>query len=362
MKVINVTNLENNILNLDRTDRHISLAEFERIYSHFSIDAGDIVMASSGNSYSKTAVVRDQDLPLVMNTSVIRFKPSKGCDYHFLWIFLNSLIFKYQIDFMITGGAQPNFGPFHLKRINVPVPLLPEQRAISTVLSDVDALINSLDKLIAKKRDIKQGAMQKLLTGQKRLPGFSGEWEVRLLGEVAFPRKDRIDPRKAGIQEFCIELEHIEQGSGRLLGSCSTDEGSSLKSVFQCGDVLFGKLRAYLRKYWLADRSGVCSTEIWALVANRNFISPEFLFQVVTVDPFIEVASTAYGTHMPRSDWSVVKNYEVALPKPDEQTAIATVLTDMDAEIAALEQKRDKTRLLKQGMMQELLTGKTRLG
>jgi type I restriction enzyme S subunit len=131
--------------------------------------------------------------------------------------------------------------------------------------------------------------------------------------------------------------------------------------VFHAGDVLFGKLRAYLRKYWLSDRSGVCSTEIWVLVANRSYVSPEFLFQLVTVDKFIETASTAYGTHMPRSDWSVVKNYEVALPKPDEQTAIAAVLSDMDAEIAALEARRDKTRALKQGTMQELLTGRIRL-
>lgn len=75
----------------------------------------------------------------------------------------------------------------------------------------------------------------------------------------------------------------------------------------------------------------------------------------------IETASTAYGTHMPRSDWNVVKNYEVRLPPLREQIAIASVLSDMDAEIAALEQRRDKTRDLKQGMMQELLTGRTRL-
>jgi type I restriction enzyme S subunit len=125
--------------------------------------------------------------------------------------------------------------------------------------------------------------------------------------------------------------------------------------------VLFGKLRAYLRKYWLANCDGVCSTEIWVLVAKRALLVPEFLFQLVKMDRFIEVASSAYGTHMPRSDWKVVKNYEVPLPPVDEQTAIATILSDMDAEIAALEAKLTKAHQLKQGMMQELLTGKTRL-
>jgi type I restriction enzyme, S subunit len=190
MKVINVTNLEDGVLNLDRTDRHIRISEFSRMYQHFKVDAADIVMASSGNSYSKTAVVRQQDLPLVMNTSVIRFKPTNMCDYGFLWALLTSPMFKSQIDLMITGGAQPNFGPYHLKRVNVPVPPLAEQRAIEGALSDVDALIGALDQLIAKKRDLKQAAMQQLLTGQKRLPGFHGEWEVRSLHDVCLKIQD----------------------------------------------------------------------------------------------------------------------------------------------------------------------------
>ena len=148
--------------------------------------------------------------------------------------------------------------------------------------------------------------------------------------------------------------------SGRLAGSTATSTQSSLKSVFRADDVLFGKLRAYLRKYWLANRDGVCSTEIWALVGNRRLVTPEFLFQMVKADSFIEVTSTAYGTHMPRSDWNVVKNYEAAIPALEEQTAIAAVLSDMDAELAALEARLAKARALKRGMMQELLTGKTR--
>lgn len=124
---------------------------------------------------------------------------------------------------------------------------------------------------------------------------------------------------------------------------------------------MFGRLRAYLRKYWLADRDGVCSTEIWPLVPHSDFIEGQYLFQLVQTNQFIETASSAYGTHMPRTDWNVIKNYEVPLPSLNEQQAIATVLSDMDAEIVALEQKRDKVRALKQAMMQELLTGKTRL-
>ena len=168
-------------------------------------------------------------------------------------------------------------------------------------------------------------------------------------------------PRRRGVQQFCVELEYIESGTGALLGNTAAGENSSLKSTFGEGDVLFGKLRAYLKKYWLADRSGVCSTEIWVFRPNVQFVTSNYLFQLVKDDRFIEAASSAYGTHMPRSDWSVVKNYVVRIPPIPEQTAISEVLANMDAELAALDQRREKTRSLKHGIMQELLTGRTRL-
>lgn len=170
IKVINVTNLENGYLNLERTDRHISLEEFHKMYEHFEIDANDIVVASSGNSYGKVAVVRNQDLPLLMNTSVIRFKPLKELDYNFLLTFLKSNQFKNQIDLLITGGAQPNFGPAHLNKIaiNLP-PNKDEQIAIATILSDMDAEIAALETKLEKYRKVKLGMMQNLLTGKIRL-------------------------------------------------------------------------------------------------------------------------------------------------------------------------------------------------
>ena len=262
---------------------------------------------------------------------------------------------------IMVGSTQVHITNTAYKKAALPVPPLFEQRAIATALSDVDALLAKIDQLIAKKRDLKQATMQQLLTGQTRLPGFSGEWEATTFGQVAQPRRDRIDPGSAGIQKFCVELEHIASASGALLGSTSAGEQASLKSAFCAGDVLFGKLRAYLRKYWLATRSGVCSTEIWVLAPNNRLMTTEFLFQIVKTDDFIEAASNSYGTHMPRSDWTIVKNFELALPPLPEQTAIATVLTDMDAELTALEARRDKTRALKQGMMQALLTGRIRL-
>ena len=124
---------------------------------------------------------------------------------------------------------------------------------------------------------------------------------------------------------------------------------------------MFGRLRSYLRKYWLAEREGFCSTEIWALVPEKERVESGFLFQIVRLDEFITATGISYGTHMPRSDWSTIKEWPFPLPPVKEQKAIAAVLSDIDDEIEALDKRLAKTRDLKQGIAQELLTGRTRL-
>ena len=185
------------------------------------------------------------------------------------------------------------------------------------------------------------------------------DWDIVEFEEICQIRKQKVNPLfQSG--EFCVELEHLEPETGLLLGNTVTKPNSSIKTVFQNGDVLFGKLRAYLRKYWLANQDGVCSTEIWAFVATNKAINP-FLFYVVQTEQFIKAASEAYGTHMPRSDWNVVKNYLLPLPPLPEQTAIATALSDTDALIRSLQTLIAKKQAVKLAAMQNLLSGKIRL-
>ena len=268
-----------------------------------------------------------------------------------------------QFDFTTFSGKSGvpgvNRNDLHAEIVTLPVDI-EEQRAIATALSDVDALLGGLDRLIAKKRDLKQAALQQLLTGQTRLPGFHREWEVVEFGDIAAIRNAKVGATSMPAGTRCVELESLGQGTGRLL--MSTDAvGLASKYSFRRGDVLFGRLRAYLRKYWLATFDGICSTEIWPLIARDERLAKSFLHLLVQTNDFVNAAAVSYGTHMPRSDWSVIKKIPVRLPSVPEQTAIATVLFDMDAELSALEARRDKTRDLKQAMMQELLTGKTRL-
>lgn len=146
MKVINVTNiLGDGSVDTTNTSRFISTAEYEKTYRHFTVDAGDIVVASSGNTYGKVGRISPKDLPLMMNTSVIRFHTSdpKRLNGDFLYAFLRSEAFRNQIESFVIGSAQPNFGPTHLKRMVMPLPPLHIQRFIAGILSSYDDLIEN---------------------------------------------------------------------------------------------------------------------------------------------------------------------------------------------------------------------------
>ena len=190
---------------------------------------------------------------------------------------------------------------------------------------------------------------------------FSGEWETKRLGDIASIRNQKVLPSNVNANTFCVELEHIGSGNGQLLERATVENSTSSKYCFFAGDVLFGRLRSYLRKFWLADEDGVCTTEIWPLMANTKQLDSEFLHAIVQSDQFFAMASISYGTHMPRADWGVMRNFPVMLPRLQEQRAIAEVLSDVDALINALDALIAKKRAIKQATMQQLLTGKTRL-
>ena len=339
---------------------HVEKQKFEE-EKRSAVRPGDIVMAKIGARCGASAIL-PSDHPIgILSGNALKITVDKTRHSTFyVWQVLWSLYSEGNFEELRTVGAQPAISMANLKKHKIALPPEPEQRAIAAALSDVDALLGGLDRLIAKKRDLKQAAMQQLLSGQTRLPGFSGEWEAVEFGDIASIRNFKVLPSSMPAGTQCVELESIDQGTGRLLMSVEA-AGLSSKYSFRKGDVLFGRLRAYLRKYWLATFDGVCSTEIWPLIARDERLAGSFLHLLVQSNDFVNAAGVSYGTHMPRTDWSVLKRLPVRIPPFPEQTAIAVILSDMDSELAALEARRDKTRNLKQGMMQELLTGKTRL-
>ncbi|WP_081686998.1 restriction endonuclease subunit S [Chitinilyticum litopenaei] len=254
-----------------------------------------------------------------------------------------------------NSGGQENLSGQIIKNIQVPLPPETEQKEIASVLSNVDALLTQLDALIAKKRDLKQAAMQQLLTGQTRLPGFDGEWEVAELGELE--RKGLLRLFRGNV----ISKKDIENSPGEYpIYSSSVKQGG----LFGCyGKFMFEEELIT----WSVDGGG------------DFFYRHPHRFSVTNVCGFIRVFSAQINCRFlafqldflhgnMRFDYTskahpsiIRKAYKLILPSRDEQNAISTILTEMDAEITTLEARRDKTRFLKLGMMQELLTGKTRL-
>jgi len=250
----------------------------------------------------------------------------------------------------------------------IPLPPPPEQRAIAEALSDVDGLLGALEALIAKKRAIKQAAMQQLLTGKTRLPGFSGPWETKRLDDLVVVDPENLPSSTDADFSFnYISLEQVD--AGRLLGVSEErfrTAPSRARRVLRHDDVLMSTVRPNLMAH-LHFKSqvprAVCSTGFAVLRTRHDAADAGFLFANLfghVVNNRIE--KIIAGSNYPAISSSDVRMIELPCPPTvAEQSAIATVLSDMDAEVAALERRRDKSRAIKQGMMQQLLTGRVRL-
>jgi type I restriction enzyme S subunit len=251
-------------------------------------------------------------------------------------------------------------------------PPLPEQRAIAGALGDVDALLGALENLIAKKRDLKQAAMQQLLAGQTRLPGFDGEWEVKRLGNLfeitSSKRVFQSEWKSEGIPFYRARELAVLGETGRVdnelfITKSLYDSFRTAHGVPEVGDMLVTGVGTLGKVYVVRNEEEFYFKDgnvIWFKI--RGAVSPEFLRQLyLTKVVMKQITDAAAGTTVGTYTISGANKTEIPFPPLLEQTAIAEVLSDMDAELSALEQRRDKTLSLKQGMMQELLTGRTRL-
>jgi type I restriction enzyme S subunit len=264
-----------------------------------------------------------------------------------------------------------------LKAYGLPLPPLPEQRAIATALSDVDGLLGGLDRLIAKKRDLKQAAMQQLLTGQTRLPGFHSDWEVKRLGDfgkclrgVSYKGDSDLSThdtpytkrllRSNNVQNAVVVTDEVQFVNAARVSSHQILQPDDILICMANGSkALVGKAGIFMlsdgHEYTFGAFMGCFRTN--SAEANPAFVF--YLFLTARYRDYINnlLAGSSINNLRPSS----IESLEFSTPPHPEQTAIASVLSEMDGELAVLEQRREKTRALKQAMMQELLTGRTRL-
>ena len=330
--------------NLSPTESMTVTESAARALADFRVRENDILIGRRGDM-GRCAVVKASQSGWLCGTGSMIVRCGEGIDPSFLQRVLSSSRAIAAIESASVGSTMINLNQGTLSVLLIQIPPLPEQRAIAAALSDVSALLSALDQFIAKKRDLKQAAMQQLLTGQTRLPGFSETWETRRLGEVAHLQRG-----------FDLPNSQLKSGphpvvySNGILNHHAAFQASG-PGVVTGRSGTIGKVTYVEEDYWPHN------TSLW--VTNFRGNIPKFVFYLFTV---IGLGRFATGSGVPTLNRNDVHSFSVRVPRSaDEQAAIAAVLTDMDSELAGLEQRREKTRLIKQGMMQELLTGRTRL-
>jgi len=285
--------------------------------------------------------------------------------------FLN-FYFQYrriEIENLSTSGAQKNLniGLFNSFQIPLP-PTLKEQQAIATVLSDTDTLLSHLKTLINKKKAIKQGAMQELLTGKKRLDGFSGDWEVKTLGEIAEYRRGSF-PQPYGLSKWYddmngmpfVQVYDVDKNM-KLKASTkqSISELAKPKSVFVKKGTIIITIQGSIGRIAITQYDAYVDRTL-LIFTKYKIPFDRIFFAFILQEKFRLEKENAPGGTIKTITKEALSKFEMYFPKFKEQQAIAQILTDMDTEIETLEKQLQKTQDLKQGLMQELLTGKIRL-
>ena len=336
---------------------------------------GDLIVADASEDASgvgKSVEVRNLDTTRAisgLHTFLLRSKNRRTTEGYRGYLFENILV-KEQLRRLATGLKVFGISKGALKSVLVPIPPPPEQCTIAETLSDVDDQLEALDALITKKRAIRQAAMQQLLTGKSRLPDFRGKWSTRRLGNLGNFAKGygirRDDTSKEGFP--CIRYGEIyttyENYVSDPKARIPLDVARSALLI-KTGDLLFagsgetadeiGRCVAYL-----GEEQAYAGGDIIVLTpVGQNSLYLGYLLNHSTVAA--QKARVAQGDAVVHISAANLARVQFSLPSIEEQTAIATVLSDMDAEIATLERRRDKVREVKQGMMQQLLTGRVRL-
>ena len=343
--------------------------------------SGDILITITGN-VGRVVHISDDFGTGNMNQHIARVRVISNEIYSkFVFHFLNQNSIRRSFNSITTGQAYPQISLKQVREVIVPLPLLSEQRSLTQALSDVDALIAALDKLIAKNRDLKTATMQQLLTGKKRLPGFGDgqgykesviglipeDWEVKQISEIADIDPENLIGNTHAKYEFnYISLEDVERGV--LKGHshqvfCTAP--SRARRILRDGDILLSTVRPNLKSHLLfkkQEHNWVCSTGFSVLRCKKGLSIPGLIFSHLfsgNIDGQIETLIA--GSNYPAINSSDVQKLKIEVSAVEEQRAIATVLSDMDNAISALESRLAKTQAIKQGMMQELLTGRIRL-
>ncbi len=326
------------------------------------------VRNGSRDLIGKSAIIKGRSIGETFGAFMSVFR-SEIHAYFVFYLILSNVIQR-QINLSL-GATINQITNKALNSFVIPIPpTVKEQKAIATVLSDMDELIEKLDRLIVKKKLIKQGTMQQLLTGKKRLPGFSGEWEVKKLGDVGDFRGGNGFPIKyqgitTGTYPFYKVSDMNNVGNELFLQSSNNWISKTVLNqintfVFKKHSIVFAKIGAaiFLERKRILKQNSCVDNNMMAFIFDKEKYNYRFIHYLFTT---IQLGKLVSATALPSLNGREISELIFQFPQLKEQKAIAQILSDMDGEIEKLEKKKEKYQQIKEGTMQVLLTGKIRL-
>ena len=332
-----------------------SIANSDNTDGYYIIEQGDFVYnprKSSDAPYGPVSIYKYPESGIV-SPLYLCFRALKPINSSFYDYFFKSPSWHRYI--YLSGDSGARHDRVSIKddvffSMPVYIPSEEEQLKVLSFLSLIEKRIADQQQLVERLKKYKRGLLSAVFS--RELSFSDRQWISKPFADIAHLGKKRYTP-SPNESKPCIELEHIEQLTGRLLGSVNSSEQNSQKSAFEKGDVLFGKLRPYLKKYALPDFEGVCSTEIWVFKPTEC-ITSEFLYYLVQSEEFINAANISSGTKMPRAEWSKVASTVFFLPNIEDQTKIVNLLTKIDKKINTESMLLEKLEQFKKASLQKL--------
>ena len=326
----------------------------ESVADYHVVETDDIVYTKSPLKANPYGIIKvNKGIPGIVSTLYAVYHPLNTVAPRFVDLYFAN-------DLRLNKFLKPlvNIGAKHDMKVNnsfvltgtVVFPSIGEQQKLVDFFAKLDRRIEAQRKIVDTLKKYKRGLLTYAF--EEMTLSDDADSTTYLFSEIAQRRKEKYNP-DCTVEYPCIELEHIEQGTGRLLGSVSSKTQSSIKTVAKNGDVLFGKLRPYLRKFAFAEQDIVCSSEIWAFVPSK-YVIPKYLFYLVQTEHFLRVANISSGTKMPRAEWANIEKEPFDIPYIPNQEKVVSILEAVDKKISV---SGDSLRMLlnfRDGLLQQL--------
>lgn len=362
IKLINIRNLVNDKINLENTTNHLSEEEVSKKYNHFLLKEGDYIMASSGVTWGKIAEVKKEHLPLCLNTSIIKLRP-KYDDFEkkYLWYFIKSNIFTKQIDKIITGSAQPNFGPSHLKKVKIPLPPLPQQQKIANILDAADALRQNDKALIAKYDELTQALFLDMFGDPVSNPkgwkfkmlnelvsklgdGLHGTPKYSEDGEYYFVNGNNLDNGKITISENTKRVDFSEYEKHKK----DLNENTMLVSI----NGTIGKIAFYNNEKIILGKSACYFNLI------KGAVNDIFLFHIFKSDYFLRYSSSlSTGSTIQNVSLKTMREFPIPIPPLDLQNQFAERVAVIEEQKAIAQKSLEQSKVLFNSLLQKAFKG-----